>query len=59
MDFTPRAPFRADVLAHLQLTFAIDLQTGAVDYQIDRSDVEKDRQFDINRFWWRCCINRA
>ncbi|KAF1004608.1 MAG: hypothetical protein E5299_02365 [Burkholderia gladioli] len=37
MDFTPRAPLRVAVLAHLPFTFAIDLQTGAVDNQIDRS----------------------
>ncbi|KAF1011018.1 MAG: hypothetical protein E5299_01521 [Burkholderia gladioli] len=31
MDFTPRVPLRVAVLAHLPRTFAIDLQTGAVD----------------------------
>ncbi|KAF1004805.1 MAG: hypothetical protein E5299_02335 [Burkholderia gladioli] len=30
MDFTPRAPLRVAVLAHLPFTFSIDLQTGAV-----------------------------
>ncbi|KAF1006973.1 MAG: hypothetical protein E5299_02094 [Burkholderia gladioli] len=43
MDFTPRAPLRVAVLAHLPFTFSIDLQTGAVDNQMDR-------QFDIKRF---------
>ncbi|KAF1016596.1 MAG: hypothetical protein E5299_00472 [Burkholderia gladioli] len=50
MDFTPRAPPRVAVLAHLPFTFSIDLQTGAVDNQIDRFIVTKDRQFDIRRF---------
>ncbi|KAF1016650.1 MAG: hypothetical protein E5299_00449 [Burkholderia gladioli] len=50
MDFTPRAPLRVAVLAHLPFTFAIDLQTGAVDNQMDRFVVAKDRQFDIKRF---------
>ncbi|KAF1008416.1 MAG: hypothetical protein E5299_01953 [Burkholderia gladioli] len=50
MDFTPRAPLRVAMLAHLPFTFAIDLQTGAVDNQMDRFVVAKDRQFDIKRF---------
>ncbi|KAF1006579.1 MAG: hypothetical protein E5299_02137 [Burkholderia gladioli] len=50
MDFTPRAPLRVAVLAHLPFTFSIDLQIGAVDNQIDRFIVMKDRQFDIKRF---------
>ncbi|KAF1017887.1 MAG: hypothetical protein E5299_00219 [Burkholderia gladioli] len=50
MDFTPRAPLRVAVLAHLPCTFSIDLQTGAVDNQMDRFIVTKDRQFDIKRF---------
>ncbi|KAF1010871.1 MAG: hypothetical protein E5299_01562 [Burkholderia gladioli] len=50
MDFTPRAPLRVAVLAHLPFTFSINLQTGAVDNQIDRFIVTKDRQFDIKRF---------
>ncbi|KAF1006421.1 MAG: hypothetical protein E5299_02145 [Burkholderia gladioli] len=29
MDFTPRAPLRVAVLAHLPFTCSIDLQTGA------------------------------
>ncbi|KAF1007565.1 MAG: hypothetical protein E5299_02026 [Burkholderia gladioli] len=51
MDFTPRAPLRVAVLAHLPFTFAIIFQTGAVDIQMDRFDVVKDRQFDIKRFY--------
>ncbi|KAF1008767.1 MAG: hypothetical protein E5299_01909 [Burkholderia gladioli] len=51
MDFTPRAPLRVAVLAHLPFTFSIDLQTGAVDQQMDRFVVVKDRQFDIKRFF--------
>ncbi|KAF1013122.1 MAG: hypothetical protein E5299_00994 [Burkholderia gladioli] len=43
MDFTPRAPLRVAVLAHLLFTFSIDLQTGPVDNQMDRFVVEKDR----------------
>ncbi|KAF1012885.1 MAG: hypothetical protein E5299_01062 [Burkholderia gladioli] len=50
MDFTPRAPLRVAVLSHLPFTFAIDRQTGAVDNQIDRFIVTKDRQCDIKRF---------
>ncbi|KAF1008811.1 MAG: hypothetical protein E5299_01900 [Burkholderia gladioli] len=50
MDFTPRAPLRVAALAHLPFTLAIDLQTGAVDNQMDRFIVTKDRQFDIKRF---------
>ncbi|KAF1012488.1 MAG: hypothetical protein E5299_01171 [Burkholderia gladioli] len=50
MDFTPRAPLRVAVLAHLPFTFAIDLQTGAVDNQTNRFIVTKDRQFDIKHF---------
>ncbi|KAF1011263.1 MAG: hypothetical protein E5299_01445 [Burkholderia gladioli] len=50
MDFTPRAPLRVAVLAHLPFTFSIDLQTGAVDNQMDRFIVAKDWQFDIKRF---------
>ncbi|KAF1003287.1 MAG: hypothetical protein E5299_02499 [Burkholderia gladioli] len=50
MDFTPRAPLRVAVLEYLPFTFDIDLQTGAVDYQMDRFVVAKDRQFDIKRF---------
>ncbi|KAF1014453.1 MAG: hypothetical protein E5299_00724 [Burkholderia gladioli] len=50
MDFTPRAPLRVAVLAQLPFTFAIDLQTGAVDNQLDRFVVAKDRKFDIKRF---------
>ncbi|KAF1010285.1 MAG: hypothetical protein E5299_01716 [Burkholderia gladioli] len=50
MDFTPRAPLRVAVLAHFPFTFAIDLQTGAVDQQMDRFDVAEDRKFDIKRF---------
>ncbi|KAF1014288.1 MAG: hypothetical protein E5299_00845 [Burkholderia gladioli] len=44
MDFTPRAPLRVAVLAHLPFTFSIALQTGAVDNQMDRFIVTKDRQ---------------
>ncbi|KAF1007200.1 MAG: hypothetical protein E5299_02072 [Burkholderia gladioli] len=57
MDFTPRAPLRVAVLAHLPFTFSIDLQTGGVDNPMggvdnpmDRFIVTKDRQFDIKRF---------
>ncbi|KAF1005256.1 MAG: hypothetical protein E5299_02277 [Burkholderia gladioli] len=50
MDFTPRALLRVAVLAHLPFTFAIDLQTGAVDNQMDQFVVAKDRHFDIKRF---------
>ncbi|KAF1009971.1 MAG: hypothetical protein E5299_01794 [Burkholderia gladioli] len=50
MDFTPRVPLRVAMLAHLPFTFAIDLQTGAVDHQMDRFVVAKDRRFDIKRF---------
>ncbi|KAF1010728.1 MAG: hypothetical protein E5299_01596 [Burkholderia gladioli] len=50
MDFMPGAPLRIAVLAHLPFTLAIDLQTGAVDNQMDRFVVAKDRQFDIKRF---------
>ncbi|KAF1010721.1 MAG: hypothetical protein E5299_01589 [Burkholderia gladioli] len=50
MDFTPRAPLRVAVLAHLPSTFSIDLQSGAVDNQMDRFIVTKDRKFDIKRF---------
>ncbi|KAF1015362.1 MAG: hypothetical protein E5299_00644 [Burkholderia gladioli] len=50
MDFTPRGPLRVTVLANLPFTFAIDLQTGAVDQQMDRFFVEKDWQFNIKRF---------
>ncbi|KAF1013684.1 MAG: hypothetical protein E5299_00889 [Burkholderia gladioli] len=50
MDFTPRAPLRVAVLAHLPFTFAINLQTGAVENQMDWFIVTKDRQFDIKRF---------
>ncbi|KAF1011470.1 MAG: hypothetical protein E5299_01395 [Burkholderia gladioli] len=50
MDFTPRAPLLVAVLEHLPFTFSIDLQTGAVDNQIDLFVVAKDRQFDIKRF---------
>ncbi|KAF1014389.1 MAG: hypothetical protein E5299_00783 [Burkholderia gladioli] len=50
MDFTPRAPLRVAVLTHLPFTFAIDLQTGAVDNQVDRCIITKDRQFDIKCF---------
>ncbi|KAF1017816.1 MAG: hypothetical protein E5299_00307 [Burkholderia gladioli] len=53
MDVTPRAPLRVAVLAHLPFTFSIDLQTGAVDHQMDRFVVEKDRQFGIKRFFSR------
>ncbi|KAF1005123.1 MAG: hypothetical protein E5299_02294 [Burkholderia gladioli] len=41
MDFTPRASLRVAVLANLLFTFAIDLQTGAVDNQMDRFIVTK------------------
>ncbi|KAF1018176.1 MAG: hypothetical protein E5299_00047 [Burkholderia gladioli] len=51
MDFTLRAPLRVAVLAHhLPFTFSIDLQIAAVDNQMDRFIVTKDRQFDIKRF---------
>ncbi|KAF1018184.1 MAG: hypothetical protein E5299_00056 [Burkholderia gladioli] len=50
IDFTPRAPLRVAVLAHLPFTFSIELQTGAVDNQMDRFIATKDRQFDIQRF---------
>ncbi|KAF1005907.1 MAG: hypothetical protein E5299_02199 [Burkholderia gladioli] len=50
MDLTPRAPLRVAVLAHFPFTFAIDLQTGAVDNQTDRFVFAKDRQFNIKRF---------
>ncbi|KAF1005391.1 MAG: hypothetical protein E5299_02258 [Burkholderia gladioli] len=50
MDFTPPAPLRVAVLAHLPFTFSIDLQAGAVDNQVDRCVGAKDRQFDIKRF---------
>ncbi|KAF1015343.1 MAG: hypothetical protein E5299_00658 [Burkholderia gladioli] len=43
MDFTPRAPLRVAVRAHLPFTFSIDLQTGTVDNQMDRFVVAKDR----------------
>ncbi|KAF1012863.1 MAG: hypothetical protein E5299_01066 [Burkholderia gladioli] len=49
MNFTPRTPLRVAVLAHFSFIF-IDLQTGAVDHQVDRLAVSKDRQFDIKRF---------
>ncbi|KAF1016528.1 MAG: hypothetical protein E5299_00517 [Burkholderia gladioli] len=53
IDFTPpRAPAsssRAGV--HLLFfTFVLDPQNGAVDHQVDRFAVAKDRQFDIKRF---------
>ncbi|KAF1009948.1 MAG: hypothetical protein E5299_01810 [Burkholderia gladioli] len=50
MDFTLRAPLRVAVLAHLPFTFSIDLQTGAVDNQMDRFVFAKDRECDIKRF---------
>ncbi|KAF1016531.1 MAG: hypothetical protein E5299_00520 [Burkholderia gladioli] len=50
MDFTPSAPLRAAVLAHLPFTFAINLQTGAVIHRVERFAVAKDRQFDIKYF---------
>ncbi|KAF1011310.1 MAG: hypothetical protein E5299_01439 [Burkholderia gladioli] len=50
MDFTPRAPLRVALLAHLPFTFSIDLETGAVDNPMDRFDVAQDRQFDTKRF---------
>ncbi|KAF1012338.1 MAG: hypothetical protein E5299_01201 [Burkholderia gladioli] len=50
MDFTPRAPLRVAVLGHLPFTFSIDLQTAAVDNEMDRFVFAKDRQFDIKRF---------
>ncbi|KAF1012569.1 MAG: hypothetical protein E5299_01147 [Burkholderia gladioli] len=43
MDFTPHAPLRVALLAHLPFTFSIDLQIGAVDIQMDRFIFTKDR----------------
>ncbi|KAF1012166.1 MAG: hypothetical protein E5299_01245 [Burkholderia gladioli] len=51
MRFTPRALLRVAVLAYFPCTFAIDLQTGALDHKVDRFAVVKDRQFDIKRFY--------
>ncbi|KAF1018189.1 MAG: hypothetical protein E5299_00061 [Burkholderia gladioli] len=50
LDVTPRGPLRVAVLAHFLFTCAIDLQPAAIDNQMDRFIVAKDRKFDIKRF---------
>lgn len=43
MHLAPRATLRIAVLAHLPFAFALDLNAGAVDHQMDRLAVEDDR----------------
>ncbi len=47
MHFAPRATLRIAMLAHRPFAFAVDLHTRAVDHQIDRFVVAKDRQLDL------------